>query len=61
MSFTSLVSIVIPVFNEDGNLEELIKRCLKVCRNLDKSFELILIMTCVWLTCISPFSRINPL
>ena len=43
MSHARFVSIVIPVFNEDKNLEELIKRCLKVCRNLDNPFELILV------------------
>ena len=43
MNNKSLVSIVIPIFNEDMNLKELIKRCLTVCRNLDKPFELILV------------------
>ena len=37
------VSIVIPIFNEEDCIKELINRCLKVCRNLDKTFELILV------------------
>lgn len=37
------ISIVIPVFNEEDNLDELIKRCLSVLRSMDHSFELILI------------------
>tara|TARA_B100000686_G_scaffold278674_1_gene298756 strand:+ start:311 stop:1258 length:948 start_codon:yes stop_codon:yes gene_type:complete len=43
MSTYSLISIVIPVFNEEKNLEELIDRCLNVCRSLDKPFEIIII------------------
>jgi len=39
----SLSSIVIPVYNEQANLPELIKRCLDVCRTLDHKFELILV------------------
>lgn len=37
------VSIVIPVYNEQANLEELIRRCLDVCRSLNGEFELILV------------------
>jgi undecaprenyl-phosphate 4-deoxy-4-formamido-L-arabinose transferase len=37
------ISIVIPVFNEAENLEELIKRCLAVCRRMSKPFEIILV------------------
>jgi undecaprenyl-phosphate 4-deoxy-4-formamido-L-arabinose transferase len=37
------VSLVIPVYNEEANLSELIQRCLDVCRSLDKSFEIILV------------------
>ncbi len=37
------LSIVIPVFNEEANLHELIERCLAVCEKLDKSFEIILV------------------
>ena len=39
----SHVSIVIPVFNEEDNLEELIKRCLGACDGTGKSFEIILV------------------
>jgi len=38
-----LVSIVIPVFNEADNLEELIKRCLAVCRKMRSKFEIIMV------------------
>ncbi len=38
-----LVSIVIPVFNEEKNLKELITRCLESCSRLDCSFEIILV------------------
>ena len=38
-----VISIVIPIFNEEENLKELIDRCLNVCRNLKKPFELILV------------------
>jgi len=37
------LSLVIPVFDEAENLEELVRRCLSVCRELDKSFEIILV------------------
>jgi len=37
------VSLVIPVFNEEKNLGELISRCLKTCNDLGKSFEIILV------------------
>ena len=37
------VSLVIPVFNEDKNLGELINRCLKTCNEMGKSFEIILV------------------
>ncbi len=36
-------SLVIPVFNEAENLDELITRCLKVCRQSGRSFEIILV------------------
>ena len=38
-----LVSIVIPIFNEADNLEELIKRCLVVCRGMESKFEIIMV------------------
>jgi len=37
------VSVVIPVLNEENNLEELIKRCLNTCRTMNLSFEIILV------------------
>ena len=37
------VSLVIPVFNEEKNLGELISRCLKTCNELGRSFEIILV------------------
>ena len=37
------VSVVIPVFNEENNLPELIRRCLATCDKMEKSYELILI------------------
>ena len=36
-----MISIVIPVFNEEKNLEELNKRLLVVCNSLDREFEII--------------------
>jgi undecaprenyl-phosphate 4-deoxy-4-formamido-L-arabinose transferase len=41
-NLTSL-SIVIPVFNEDDNLEELIQRCLKAGERTKRPFEIILV------------------
>lgn len=38
-----LISVVIPVFNEEANLHQLIKRCLSVCRGLGNPFEIILV------------------
>jgi len=40
---TTDISIVIPVFNEEDNLKELLDRCLDVCNRMDKSFEIILV------------------
>lgn len=37
------LSLVIPVFNEEENLVELISRCLKVCRADEQRFEIILV------------------
>jgi len=37
------LSLVIPVFNEAANLEELVRRCLSVCRQSGLTFELILV------------------
>jgi undecaprenyl-phosphate 4-deoxy-4-formamido-L-arabinose transferase len=43
MSELSLMSVVIPVFNEEANLEELIRRCLDACREARRPFEIILV------------------
>lgn len=37
------VSVVIPVFNEEQNLPELIRRCLTACEMMHRPFEIILI------------------
>lgn len=37
------LSLVIPVYNEQANLIELIQRCLKVCNVTGQSFEIILV------------------
>ena len=42
MSESPVISVVIPVFNEENNLEELIGRCLDACRRTDQPFEIIL-------------------
>ena len=36
------LSVVVPVYNEEGCLEELIERCLKTCDSLEKPYEIIL-------------------
>jgi len=43
MNVLPLISIVVPVFNEEANLEELIRRCLEACGRLAKPFEIILV------------------
>ena len=43
MNVLPLISIVVPVFNEEDNLEELIGRCLKACGKTGKTFEIILV------------------
>ena len=40
---TTDISIVIPVFNEEDNLKELLDRCLDACNKMDRSFEIILV------------------
>ena len=40
---TPSVSLVVPVFNEEKNLGELISRCLKTCNEMGRSFEIILV------------------
>ncbi len=43
MNMPPLVSVVIPIFNEDETLGELVKRCLVACRSMNKAFEIILV------------------
>lgn len=43
MHISPTVSIVIPVYNESGNLEELIKRCLSLGPQLGCAYEIILV------------------
>ena len=43
MSDSPFISIVIPVFNEEANLDELIERCMNVCHAMEKPFEIILV------------------
>jgi undecaprenyl-phosphate 4-deoxy-4-formamido-L-arabinose transferase len=38
-----VVSLVIPVFNEEKNLSELIHRCLKACEEIAVPFEIVLV------------------
>ncbi len=37
------LSLVIPVYNEEANLNELIRRCLVACDSIDSSYEIILV------------------
>jgi len=37
------ISLVIPVFNEEKNLHELLRRCLETCRSINMPFEIILV------------------
>lgn len=37
------LSLVIPVYNEEANLTELIERCRKACLQIGKSFEIVLV------------------
>lgn len=39
----SLVSVVIPVYNEEHNIEELVRRCLAACSQMKRPFEVILV------------------
>ena len=43
MTERAMLSVVIPVFNEAANLDELIRRCLAACRRTDRPFEIILV------------------
>ncbi len=37
------LSLVIPVYNEEVNLDELIRRCMQVCSGLQRPFEIVLV------------------
>ncbi len=39
----SMISVVIPIFNEEKNLAELIRRCVEACHSLGLPFEIILV------------------
>ena len=43
MNHTDLISVIVPVFNEQENLKELIKRCVESCDWMERPFELILV------------------
>ena len=43
MSGMPALSLVIPVYNEQENLTELIDRCLTACRSTERDFEIILV------------------
>jgi len=40
---TPIISVVIPVFNEEQNLDELIARCVSTCETLRRPFEIVLV------------------
>ena len=40
---TPLISVVIPVYNEEKNLDELLTRCLTICTEMDQTFEIVLV------------------
>ena len=40
---TPFISVVIPVFNEEQNLDELIARCVSTCEMLRRPFEIVLV------------------
>ena len=43
MNTPPLISVVIPVYNEEANLEALVSRCLQACTSLEQPFEVILV------------------
>jgi undecaprenyl-phosphate 4-deoxy-4-formamido-L-arabinose transferase len=43
MSSALSLSVVIPVFNEEANLDELVRRCMESCTRTGKAFELVLV------------------
>jgi undecaprenyl-phosphate 4-deoxy-4-formamido-L-arabinose transferase len=38
-----MISVVIPIFNEEKNIVELVRRCLEACRSMALPFEIILV------------------
>ena len=43
MSDPLSLSVVIPVFNEEANLDELLRRCMESCNRTGRAFELVLV------------------
>ena len=43
MSTRTSLSVVIPVFNEEESLDELIRRCLSACDQTECRFEIVLV------------------
>jgi undecaprenyl-phosphate 4-deoxy-4-formamido-L-arabinose transferase len=43
MNIAPDISVVIPVFNEEENLSELLRRSLKVCSQMGRPFEIVLV------------------
>lgn len=43
MNPIELISVVVPVFNEAANLEELVRRCVAACERIGNPFEIILV------------------
>ena len=43
MNASPLVSVVVPVYNEEINLAELVRRCVATCRGMGTDFELVLV------------------
>jgi undecaprenyl-phosphate 4-deoxy-4-formamido-L-arabinose transferase len=43
MKSSDLISIVIPVYNEAPNIDELVERCVNACRSIGSPFEIILV------------------
>jgi len=37
------VSLVIPVFNEEANLDELVERCIAACETMERPYEVLLV------------------
>ena len=43
MTNSNLISIIIPLFNEEDNLENLIKKLIKITKSIDSKFEFIFV------------------